>query len=112
MAIELTSEEKKELIEEKIKAMEKLYGKAAKILTLEIINLTNDLNEKTQTRYIALPDWNLYHRKPTVSAIRNYITQRKTNGFDDVLRKDGKLWYIDEAKFFEWKENRLKRKVG
>lgn len=75
---------------------------------MEILTLERSLNEaKPKTRYIQPTDWNDYHEKPTLSALRNLIARRKTNGFDKVLKRDGKLWYIDEQKYFEWKENRF-----
>lgn len=80
----------------------------AKIATLEILTLERSLNEaKPQTRFIQPVDWNKYHDKPTLSALRNLINRRKENGFEKVLKRDGKLWYINEQKYFEWKENRF-----
>lgn len=80
----------------------------AKIAVLEILTFERSLNEaKPQTRYIQPVDWNKHHNKPTLSALRNLINRRKENGFEKVLKRDGKLWYINEQKYFEWKENRF-----
>lgn len=106
--IKLTKEETQLLIDEKIESVEKDFGSRAKIAVLEILTLERSLTEtKPKTRFIQPTDWNNYHAKPTLSALRNLISRRKTNGFDRVLKRDGKLWYIDEQKYFEWKENRF-----
>ena len=105
--MELSREDREELIKEKLTQIEKQYGRNAKLLTLEIINLQKELIE-FPSRKIPLPDFNLYHRKPTVSAIRNYISNLHNNGLEEsgALIKVGKLWYIDEKLFFKWYENR------
>lgn len=75
---------------------------------MEILTLERSLTEtKPKTRFIQPVDWKNYHDKPTLSALRNLIARRKENGFERVLKRDGKLWYIDEQKYFEWKENRF-----
>lgn len=110
--MELSKTDREELIKEKITQIDKQYGKSAKLLVLEIINLQKDLVE-CPSRRIPLPDFNLYHRKPTVSAIRNYIANRQNNGLEKsgALIKQGKLWELDENKFFKWYENRGLSKI-
>ena len=106
----LTKEETQKLIDRNLKELEITYGAHAKLLAAEILTLEKRLHcSEKETRYIPVPDWNMYHANPTVSAIRNYINNRRNNGFDSVLKRDGKLWYIDENKFFEWKKARFRK---
>ncbi|STX50474.1 Uncharacterised protein [Legionella busanensis] len=53
-------------------------------------------------RYIPVPDWDKYHHWPTIAALRSYIFNKKTNGFEKVVIKLGKRVLINEAAFFEW----------
>lgn len=111
--------EKKEieiLIEDKIKAAEKKFGKGFKPVLIEILGLEKLIapeaqsNEK-KSRLIPLADWNEYHPFPTVGALRQYRHYRDINGFDEVLEyggENGGRVLIDEEKFFEWQRNRKK----
>lgn len=102
--MQLTKEITKELIDLKLEALEKTFGKPARLIALEIINLVN--NKEEQTRFIEVSKWNKYHAYPTVSALRNLIYRSKTNGFDRdnvIYRKNGRL-FINEKNFFIWFE--------
>lgn len=105
----LSKEETQKLIDRNLKELAINYGEHARLLAAETLTLEKSLHKtEKETRYIPVPDWNMYHASPTVSAIRNYINKRNKNGFDKVLKRDGKLWYIDENKFFEWKKARFR----
>lgn len=105
----LSKEETQKLIDRNLKEIEIAYGSNARLLAAELLTLERNLHTaEKETRYIPVPDWNMYHASPTVSAIRNYINNRHKNGFNKVLKRDGKLWYIDENKFFEWKKARFR----
>lgn len=106
--MQLTTDEIKEVIKTKLDYLKDSCGLPAYLVGKELLDLQSRLYDTQTTRYIPVPQWNLYHKNPTVSAIRNYINNRHNNGFNEVLKRDGKLWYIDEKKFFEWKENRFK----
>ncbi|CZI81468.1 TPA: hypothetical protein JBA76_15810 [Legionella pneumophila subsp. pneumophila] len=58
--------------------------------------------------YIPVPHWDKYHDWPTIAALRNYIFNKKTNGFDKVVLKLGKRVLINEAAFFDWVANQGK----
>lgn len=102
----LSVEDTNELIEERKKEMLDTYGRKAYMLMSEILMLNNSLHESPQTRMIYLSEWDKYHTKPTIKAMRNLIARRKENGFDEVVSKDGKLWLIDEQKYFRWRKKR------
>lgn len=102
----LSAEETNELIEERKKEMLDSYGRKAYMLMSEILFLQGSLQEQKTSRMIYLSEWDKYHTKPTISAMRNLICRRKENGFDAVVSKDGKLWLIDEQKYFEWRKRR------
>lgn len=106
--MQLTSDEIKEVVKAKLDYIKGSYGTPAYLIVKEILDLKSRLSGSQTTRYIPVPQWNQYHKSPTVSAIRNYINNRHNNGFDKVLKRDGKLWYIDEQKYFEWKEEKFK----
>jgi hypothetical protein len=53
-------------------------------------------------RLIPVPEWNDFHPWPTERALRHYIFDRATNGFDACIVRRGRRVLIDEAKFFEW----------
>jgi len=95
-----------EIIEERKKEMLNTFGKKAYLLMSEILILQDKIRKKTESRKIYLTEWNKYYSKPTVKALRNLISRRYENGFNDVVSKDGKLWLIDEQKYFEWREKR------
>ncbi|QBR85392.1 hypothetical protein E3983_10245 [Legionella israelensis] len=57
---------------------------------------------RKETRYIPVPRWDKYHDWPTISALRNLIFNKKTNGLEKVVIKVGKRVLIDEAAFFDW----------
>lgn len=103
----LTTEETRQIIEERKKDMLENYGKKAYMLMSEILMLEQSLlNKPKESRLIYLAEWNVYHTRPTISAMRNLIAKRHENGFDEVCQKDGKLWLIDEQKYFKWREQR------
>lgn len=106
--MQLTTDEIKEVIETRLNHLKVIHGTPAYLMAKELLDLQTRLYDTQTTKYIPVPQWNEYHKSPTVSAIRNYINNRHNNGFDKVLKRDGKLWYIDERKFFEWKEERFK----
>lgn len=64
------------------------------------------------TRYIPVPDWEKYHEWPPVGGLRNLIFNKRTNGFDKVVKKVGKRVLIDEAAFFEWIEEQNSKVRG
>ena len=78
------------LIEEKMQQMLSKFGSEAKLLMLEILMLKDSLNRHITTRYIPIPEWNLYHTYPSVSSLRNYIANAAKNGFDEVIFRKGK----------------------
>lgn len=100
--MQITTDETNYLIEEKMQQMLSKFGSEAKLLMLEILMLKDSLNRHITTRYIPVPEWNLYHTYPSVSSLRNYIANADKNGFDEVIFRKGKRVFIDEAKFFEW----------
>ncbi|MBQ6515748.1 hypothetical protein IJI31_01055 [bacterium] len=102
----LSEEDANSLINDKLKEILDSYGKKAYLLTQEILLLSKTLDKEQQSRMIYLSEWNNYHSRPTVSAMRNLINRRNENGFNEVVSKDGKLWMIDEQKYFEWRKNR------
>lgn len=104
----LSAEVTKDIIEERKKEMLDTYGRKAYMLMSEILMLQNSLHQEKQTRMIYLSEWDKYYTKPTIKAMRNLIARRKENGFDKVVRKDGKLWMIDEQEYLEWRKNRSK----
>lgn len=65
----------------------------------------NDNKELEKTRYIPAPEWENYHPWPKIGGLRNLIFNKKTNGFDKVVKKIGKRVLIDERAFYEWIEN-------
>lgn len=102
--MQLTKDETQELIDLKLEDLEKTFGKPARLIALEIINLVN--NKEEQTRFIEVSKWNDYHAYPTVSALRNLINRSKYNGFDKykvVHRKNGRV-FINEKNYFNWFE--------
>ena len=62
----------------------------------------------TTKKLIPVPKWNNYHEWPSLSGLRNLIFHKKNNGFDElkVVKKVGKLVFIDEGAFFHWIEYR------
>ena len=42
------------------------------------------------TRYIPVPNWEKHHEWPPIGGLRNLIFNKKTNGFDKVVKKVGK----------------------
>ncbi len=105
----LSREDTQKLIDRNLKEIETAYGSHARLLAAELLTLEKSLHTaEKETRYIKLTEWNLYHPSPSVSALRNYINERHKNGFDKVLEREGKLWYIDENKYFEWKKSRFR----
>jgi len=57
-----------------------------------------------ENRLIPVTKWNDYHIWPPIGGLRHLIFNKKTNGFDRVLRKVGRRLLIDEASFREWIE--------
>lgn len=57
-----------------------------------------------ENRLIPVTKWNDFHMWPTLGAMRSLIFNRKTNGFDKVVKKVQKRVLIDEAAFFKWVE--------
>lgn len=106
--MQLTTDETKELIQLKLSDIESKYGKPVRLQVLEIMNLAESISNKTTTRYIPLADWNKYYPEPSISALRNYVARRYENGFNDVLERNGKKWYINEAAFFKWRQKKFK----
>lgn len=105
--MQLTVDDTKELIDMKINNAEKEYGKAVKLLILEILSLQNNMREE-QTRYIEVSKWNNYHPYPTVSGLRNLINRSKENGFDEhnvIHRQNGRL-FVNEKNYFKWFEHK------
>lgn len=64
--------------------------------------------EQPPTRLIPLSDWDKFHTWPTVHALRAYVYDRASNGFDDhgVYKRVGRRILIDEAAFFRWVDAR------
>jgi hypothetical protein len=98
----LTSEETQELIAERKKEMYERFGREAYMLMSEILMLQDNISANTHSRLIPVPEWNIYHTYPSVSAIRNLIARAETNGFNSVIVRKGKRIFIDEAKFEKW----------
>ena len=109
----LTAEDTNNIIEERMKEMLDTYGRKAYMLMSEILMLKNSLQQQVTTRLIYLSEWDKYHSKPTISAMRNLINRRKENGMEEygVLSKDRKLWLIDEQKFFEWRKSNNPKEI-
>lgn len=102
--MQLTKDETQELIDLKLEDLEKTFGKPARLIALEIINLVN--NKEEQTRFIEVSKWNDYHAYPSVSGLRNKINRSKQNGFEEfnvVHRRDGRV-FINERNYFKWFE--------
>lgn len=100
--MQITTDETNYLIEEKMQQVLSKFGTEAKLLMLEILMLKDSLCQHKTTRYIPVPEWNVYHNYPSISSLRNYIANADKNGFDKVIFRKGKRVFIDEAKFFEW----------
>lgn len=100
----LTEKEIKTILDSKMSQFRDDYGKTAMIDLLTILNLNDQLRYREENRIIPLPDWNKYHDRPTVSAIRNYIAQNKIkpNGIEETLERGEKLIRINEQKFLNW----------
>lgn len=61
-------------------------------------------------RLIPVPKWNDHHDWPPPGGLRSLIFNRKTNGFDKVIKKVGRCVLIDEHAFFEWVEEQQKHR--
>lgn len=46
------------------------------------------------------------HDQFKVNQLRHLIRNAKHNGFNEVIRKIGREWYINEVKFTEWLDGR------
>ena len=57
---------------------------------------------KKQSRLIPVLKWGEYHSWPPVGGLRHLIHHSKTNGFDKVVKRVGKIVLIDEDQFFIW----------
>lgn len=62
----------------------------------------NDQKNTFSSQLIPVPDWNKTHAWPPLGGLRGLIFNRKTNGFDRVVKKVGRRVLIDEQAFFEW----------
>nr|DAX39350.1 MAG TPA: hypothetical protein [Caudoviricetes sp.] len=102
--MELTKDEIQELIDQQIEDITQKYGNQARLQVLQIISLIEKLSSTGSTRYIAVPDWNLYHERPTVSGLRSLIARADDNGFNEfkVVHRKGRRVFIDEARYMEW----------
>lgn len=63
------------------------------------------LLRKKNNRYLTIRRWRNYHNWPSRGQLNHFIFNRKKNGFEDVIKKIGNRWLIDEVKFFEWLSN-------
>lgn len=57
---------------------------------------------KSKQRLIPLCKWENYHPWPTERALRHYMFNRKSNGFEKVIHRVGRRILIKEDDFFEW----------
>lgn len=110
--MQLEKSEIEELIKEKVKTAEAMYGRNVKLLLLEALTLQSSINkssEEKKSRLIPLAKWNEYHPYPTVGALRQYKFYKDTNGFDEVLEYgggNGGRILINEDEFFKWLRQR------
>jgi len=58
------------------------------------------------TKLIPVTKWNNHHEWPTEAGLRYYIFNAEFNGFNKVIKKVGRRILLDEAKFFEWVEDK------
>lgn len=58
------------------------------------------------TKLIPVTKWNNHHEWPTEAGLRYYIFNAEFNGFNKVMKKVGRRILLDEAKFFEWVEEK------
>lgn len=102
--MELTKVEIEELIKQQVEDIAEKYGNQPRLQVLQIISLVEKLYSTENTRYIAVPDWNIYHQHPSVSGLRNLIARADENGFNEfkVVHRKGKRVFIDEARYIEW----------
>ena len=55
-----------------------------------------------QRKLIPVTKWPEHHSWPTVTGLRHFIFNARTNGFDKVIRRVGARILIDEQAFFQW----------
>lgn len=109
--MEINKNEVQELIDNKIKAGEKKYGKDFKYYILEILSLEKMLNpEKKESRIIPLAEWNNYHSYPTTGSLRQFQFNN-TDNFRDCSFPSGGRIMLYEDKVLHWIENRSKNKL-
>lgn len=107
--MEINKNEVQELINNKLKAGEKKYGKDFKYYILEILSLEKMLNpDVKESRLIPLTKWNEYHDYPSVGSIRQF-NFHNTDNFNELCTvQSGKRILLDEDKVLQWVKNRSK----
>ena len=62
------------------------------------------ITEAPPTRLIPLAEWPKHHPWPTAPALRFYVYNAKSNGFEKhgVVKRVGRRILINEAAFFRW----------
>ena len=75
--MDITSDIKKEMLNNKISELIKKYGNEIKLDLYEILILCDNASykqnlNKTESRLIPIANWNKYHDYPTVNALRHY----------------------------------------
>lgn len=89
-------------LEEKIEQL----TKAINLLNENIGLLKVPINYHEKDELIPLSKWNEMYNWPTVTAFRNIIFHKDTNGANHFIVKIGRRIYIDSKRFFEWARNR------
>lgn len=104
--MEINKQEIQEIMDNKIKAGTKKYGKDFKYFVLEILSLEKMLNPETkQSRLIPLAKWNEYHDYPKVGSLRQFHFHN-TDNFNKCVVQNGKRVLLDENEVFDWMRNR------
>lgn len=104
--MEINKQEIQEIMDNKIKAGTKKYGKDFKYFVLEILSLEKMLNpEIKQSRLIPLAKWNEYHDYPKVGSLRQFHFHN-TDNFNKCVVQNGKRVLLDENEVFDWMRNR------
>lgn len=68
------------------------------------------MGSKKKPRLIPVTKWNEYHIWPPIGGLRHLIFFAKINGFDKVVKRAGKKVLIDEDAYFEWLDEKNRKR--
>ena len=106
----IDKKEIQEIIDNKIKAGTKKYGKDFKYFILEILSLeriiAQTVESKKEPKLIPLVKWNDYYPDPSVKALRMLVYRQHENGFSNVIERRGNRILIDADKYFLWRKTK------